>query len=353
MLVPEPLRKRAHSTASFLRYAGQQLGMFAPSFVGQRAIALLTKRYKPADPAVQRALFERLRRLFAQDIRNVRDHIYPEALLTQVPLKEYGKALPRFLWDLPKVLRRRDERAHDDLPQDANAYPSYFRRTFHWQSDGYLSDKSADIYDLSVEFLFLGTADMMRRQIIAPIKRWHLKQSQQSQPFRMLDIACGTGRTLSQVGHAFPEAHFQAVDLSPHYAEKARKNCRHIESLEVFVENAEQLTMPDVSQDVVFSVYLFHELPKAARRQILKEIFRVLRPGGLVVIEDSAQSDAHDIAPVLQRFPEDFHEPFYKDYMNDDLDELLKASGFQIVEASDAFVSKVVAAIKPNLEVQP
>ena len=43
-------------------------------------------------------------------------------------------------------------------------------RNFHHQTDGYLSDFSASIYDLQVEILFNGSADSMRRRIIKPIK---------------------------------------------------------------------------------------------------------------------------------------------------------------------------------------
>ena len=48
---------------------------------------------------------------------------------------------------------------YDDLPAEAKpeTYPRYYRRTFHWQSDGWLSDRSARIYDASVEYQKGGT----------------------------------------------------------------------------------------------------------------------------------------------------------------------------------------------------
>jgi ubiquinone/menaquinone biosynthesis C-methylase UbiE len=42
-------------------------------------------------------------------------------------------------------------------------------------------------------------------------------------------------------------------------------------------------------QDVVVCVYLLHETPKATLPAIAKEMGRVLRPGGILVITDSIQ----------------------------------------------------------------
>ena len=41
-----------------------------------------------------------------------------------------------------------------DLPAhvDRSRYPRYYLRTFHWQTDGWLSERSARLYDPSVEF---------------------------------------------------------------------------------------------------------------------------------------------------------------------------------------------------------
>ena len=52
-------------------------------------------------------------------------------------------------------------------------------------------------------------------------------------------------------------------------------------------DNAERMPFGDGLFDAVTSVFLFHELPAKAQRNVLREIARVLRPGGLLVICDS------------------------------------------------------------------
>jgi ubiquinone/menaquinone biosynthesis C-methylase UbiE len=114
------------------------------------------------------------------------------------------------------------------------------------------------------------------------------------------------------------------------------------------VENAEQLPFADGAFDVVTSVYLFHELPRNARRNVVREMHRVLRPGGLLVLEDSAQlAESADIASALREFPREFHEPFYEDYLDDDLAGILREVGFTVNVTEPHLVAKVVVARRP------
>ena len=127
----------------------------------------------------------------------------------------------------------------------------------------------------------------------------------------------------------------------------ARKRLDAIDELTLAVENAEQLPFADGAFDVATSVYLFHELPRNARRNVVRELHRVVRRGGLVVIEDSAQlAESSELTDALRGFPKDFHEPFYADYLEDDLAEILRETGFTITSVEPHLVAKVVVASK-------
>jgi ubiquinone/menaquinone biosynthesis C-methylase UbiE len=235
-----------------------------------------------------------------------------------------------------------------DIPAvDKDRFPPYYRRTFHWQTDGYFSEHSAEIYELGVELLFRGTADVMRRQVIPPITRL-VREMGGAEKVKLLDIGCGTGRTLHQIARTHPKMRLHGADLSPAYIKLARKRLLDLEEVSLAVENGEALPWADETFDVVTSTYMFHELPRNARRNVVREMFRVVRPGGLVVIEDSAQiSESPQLDGVLQNFPREFHEPFYEDYLSDDLGGILAECGFSVEETQAQLVAKVVFGRKP------
>jgi ubiquinone/menaquinone biosynthesis C-methylase UbiE len=293
-----------------------------------------------------RAVLRRRDELHARDLANVEAGLYPRELLFDIPVGRYMRALPRLLRDAPRLVRRKRAGAFRDIPTvDKSRYPAYYRRTFHWQTDGYFSDHSAEIYELGVELLFRGTADVMRRQIIPPVTR---AVRAADRPLRVLDVACGTGRTLHQLAVAHPALRLYGVDLSPAYVRLARRRLADLAEIALAVENAEALPFADAAFDVVTSVYLFHELPRNTRRAVAREMLRVVRPGGLVVVEDSAQlAESAEIASALRAFPAEFHEPFYADYLEDDLAALLAEVGFEVESSEPQFVAKVVIARRP------
>ena len=330
-------------------YRSQHLSFLLQATLVQEAARLVSRMPRPRlSGAEVRAVLRRRDELHARDLANVEAGLYPRELLFDIPLGRYMRALPRLLRDTPNVVRRRRAGDFRDIPAvDKQRYPAYYRRTFHWQTDGYFSAHSAEVYELGVELLFRGTADVMRRQIIPPITRF--VRATGTRPIRLLDIACGTGRTLHQISRAHPDLRFYGVDLSPAYVQLARRRLVDLAEIALAVENAEALPFADAAFDVATSVYLFHELPRNARRNVAREMFRVVRPGGLLVIEDSAQlTESSEIASALRSFPGEFHEPFYADYLEDDLAELLREVGFEIESTESQFVAKVVAARRPR-----
>lgn len=329
-----------------LAYRSQHLSLLINATVMQEAARLVTRTPRPVVPAAElRALLRRRAELHARDLANVDAGLYPRALLFDIPYRRYARALPRLVADTPRMARRMRRGDFRDIPEvDKERYPAYYRRTFHWQTDGYFSEHSAEVYELGVELLFRGTADVMRRQVIPPISRL-VREVGGAERVKLLDVACGTGRTLHQLARAHPAMRLWGIDLSPAYVKIARRRLAHVDEVALAVENAERLPFADGTFDAATSVYLFHELPRNARRNVVRELHRVVRPGGLVVIEDSAQlAESAEIESALRQFPREFHEPFYADYLEDDLAPLLAAEGFEVTAVEPQMVAKVVVA---------
>jgi ubiquinone/menaquinone biosynthesis C-methylase UbiE len=332
-----------------LAYRSQHWSLLLQATLLQEATRLVSRLPRPRlSGAEVRAVLRRRDELHTRDLANVEAGLYPRELLFDIPVARYMRALPRLLRDTPRVVRRKKAGAFRDIPEvDKQRYPAYYRRTFHWQTDGYFSDHSAEVYELGVELLFRGTADVMRRQIIPPVTR-AVHAAGGASRVRLLDVACGTGRTLHQLAVAHPALRLYGIDLSPAYVRLARRRLADVAEVALAVENAEALPFADGAFDVVTSVYLFHELPRNTRRAVARELWRVVRPGGLVVLEDSAQlAESAEIASALRAFPDEFHEPFYADYLEDDLAEVLREVGFSVESSEPQFVAKVVVAHRP------
>lgn len=334
-----------------LAYHAQHLSFLINATVMQEAARIVARKPRPR---IERAVFELLQHrhveLHRRDLANVEAGLYPRELLFDFPVRRYLRELPRLVRDTPRIVRRMRSGNFRDIPAvDKERFPPYYRRTFHWQTDGYFTEHSAAVYELGVELLFRGTADVMRRQIIPPITELVREMGNRPERVKVLDVACGTGRTLHQLAVTHPSMRLYGVDLSPAYIKKARELLADVDELTLAVDNAESLPFADATFDAVTSVYLFHELPRNARRNVIREMFRVVRPGGLVVLEDSAQvSESPELREVLQGFPAEFHEPFYKDYLEDDLGAMLEAAGFEVVSTQPHLVAKVVVARRPR-----
>jgi ubiquinone/menaquinone biosynthesis C-methylase UbiE len=222
--------------------------------------------------------------------------------------------------------------------------PGYYHQNFHFQSDGWLSDRSAAVYDTQVETLFTGAADAMRRRALPFLRAEVDRLAGEGQPEEdvvFLDVACGTGRLLAEVADNFPALQRHAVDLSPPYLDAARRAAG--EGTAYTIAPAERLPFADGSVDVACTVYLFHELPPKVRRQVAAEIARVLRPGGLYLHTDSVQYGDTGMDVLLETFPRAFHEPYYDSYCQEELGALFGAAGLAPEGQEVAFLSKVSA----------
>ncbi len=305
--------------------------------------------FRPTKPVPgQMALLRDVLALQRQDAENVRNGIYPlptdgESLASHI------EAVRRMLADLPASNERRMAGRGEEAARlpEAEGLPDYYARNFHFQTDGYLSEESAQLYDIQVETLFVGAAGAMRRQALPAIADYVRGKDQRE--LAMLDVACGTGRFLGQAAQAFPAMPMTGIDLSAAYIAEARRHLAGRRNITLMEGNGEALPFADASQDIVTSVFLYHELPPEVRRTVSAEIARVLKPGGIYVFIDSLQwGDKPGYDGMLEAFPVRFHEPYYESYLAEDLPAIFAACGLNDPQTSLSFLSKVVVSRKPD-----
>jgi ubiquinone/menaquinone biosynthesis C-methylase UbiE len=293
-------------------------------------------------------IYRDLGRLLSQDVANVEAGVYP------LPDDHDGTLLTRvrrsrlFFEDLPAIHRRRERNGYREVLTEATAgkRPEYYLQNFHYQSGGWLTEDSADRYDTQVEVLFKGSANAMRRQALPPLHE--IVAGRDQRRLRVLDIACGTGRFLDFVKQTWPRLPVVGLDLSEAYCRHARRHLSRWSHVDLIVGNAEAIPVPDNSFDAATCIFTFHELPPQARRNAIRECARVLKPGGRFVLLDSLQrGDVRDYDGVLERFPQNYHEPYYDSYISEDFSAIARQFGLMHKRDATAFVSKVMVFDKP------
>ena len=306
-----------------------------------------TPRYSPQSPVpTQAELMADLRKLFVSDALAVREGLYPPAEPGE-SFADHLRSLRAMFADLPATLRRRAARDATSAAEVSGAemLPDYYRQDFHFQTGGYLSEDSARLYDAQVETLFYGSAGAMRRAGLRFIAGHMHGRDQRCT--EMLDVACGTGRFLREARLAYPAMRLKGLDLSKTYLDEAARHLNGLRTVDLIAANAEVLPFADESQDIVTTIFLYHELPGEVRRRVTEEIARVLKKGGLFVFIDSLQmGDRPGWDGLLEAFPVRFHEPYFAHYATDHLDAMFTFAGLVLQATSHAFLSKVMVCTK-------
>ena len=300
--------------------------------------------YRPRRPVPTRQeLMAEIGRLLLADAAAVRDGIHPPVEGGLPGLARQLRRTRSMLDELPRMFARRDEGRADSVrsQSEAGEVPAYYAQDFHFQPGGYLSQESARLYDVQVETLFYGAANAMRRAALGPIAE--ALRGQDQRRMSLLDIACGTGRLLRQIRLVWPALQLTGLDLSRSYLEEARAHMGSLRPARLLRGDAAALPLPDASQDIVTSVFLFHELPAEVRREVAREMARVLKPGGTLIFIDSLQmGDRPGWDGLLEAFPVRFHEPYYRHYTVDDLDGLFADAQLVARSQALAFLAKVM-----------
>lgn len=106
------------------------------------------------------------------------------------------------------------------------------------------------------------------------------------QPMSVLDVGCGTGKLLRRAYTYWPEAQLIGVDPANGMIEVAK---RLTPNATFFTGMVEALPLQDASFDLALSTVSFHHWQDQGAG--IREIARVLRPGGYFILVDASFPD--------------------------------------------------------------
>ena len=234
------------------------------------------------------------------------------------------------------------EKVSDRFRKTDLVYPQYYiSQNFHGIEGGYLNPSAAASYDPITQYVLPPNENWIRNEAIATIK---------GNPQRILDLGCGTGSTTLMLQQAFPEAQVEGLDLSPYMLFMADYKAQEA-GLEISLHHgkAEATGFTPNSFDLVTASLLFHETPPHISQMILKECFRILKPGGQLLILDGNQA----MLRSAEWLTEIFEEPYIKAYAEESVDAWSGAAGFGVVRTENIWgIHQVTSAVKPLADEQ-
>lgn len=169
----------------------------------------------------------------------------------------------------------------------------------------------------------------------------HRRTAAQRAPRRdyrhILDMGASSGHNMVALTEAFPDAEVSGVDFSARMLEQARRvaNAQGW-AWKLYQRPCEDTGFADESFDLVSSYNLIHEIPPRIIRAVFAEAFRLLEPGGTIIMADVPRYTEID-RMASWRFDWMARwggEPYWRAASSTDLVQVATDAGFTDVDGS-------------------
>jgi ubiquinone/menaquinone biosynthesis C-methylase UbiE len=142
---------------------------------------------------------------------------------------------------------------------------------------------------------------------------------------RVLEIGCGTGNVTIRVKRATPGSDVVATDPDPRALARAQRKAQGLTGVRFERAYAQELPFADGDFDRVLSSMMLHHLDDDVKAAAAVEMYRVLRPGGIVHIVDIGGPMTASDGFMARRM---LRNPHIVGSLGDAIPRLLRSVGF-------------------------
>ena len=218
-------------------------------------------------------------------------------------------------------------------------YPPYYLQNFHGYKLGNLCWEAAyecESATLSMALNYWGnnhtaqwTQDKFRYSINKLLIKYYDYYHPNVLPQTIVDIGFSVGVSTCYLKKAFPNAHFYGVDLSPYFLSVAALRYENISWIH---SNAENTSFKDNTISLTTLCFLIHELPQINTLNILQEMYRIISPGGVILIVDLDPLFIKSMNYMMRKTFE-VTEPHIAEYYDLDIHSNLEKIGFNNISS--------------------
>jgi ubiquinone/menaquinone biosynthesis C-methylase UbiE len=175
------------------------------------------------------------------------------------------------------------ERPLSDQPGRNIKIPNYLTAHYWW---AYVHPRAIWVFERQwlVNLILWGNYHRLRDAALA-----ELAEPADALPGNTLQVACIYGDLTGRlIGRLADDGRIDIVDVLPMQLENLRHKLPAGAPVRLLAMDSADLNLADASYDRALMFFLLHEQPAAHRARTLSEVFRVVRPGGKIVIVDYA-----------------------------------------------------------------
>lgn len=180
---------------------------------------------------------------------------------------------------------------------------------------------------------------LMNNPVRRLMLRFEVRKLRQMSPVgnieRALEIGCGEGRSTKNIVRYFKPKSIDAIDLDPKMIQRAKKN-NNSSGINFSQGDASKLSsIEDNTYDVIFDCGVIHHIPNW--QDCLQELYRVLKPGGYLHIEDLSIESFQQpvIGKILHKY---LDHPYKEMYTRKQFEDKLKELEFNTLNKIDFII---------------